>query len=61
MTIVLQDILGSGVFGEVWKAVVQGINGLSGDTVVAVKKLKCEQWLKSSKCKRSSKKYFLQN
>ena len=36
----LQHTLGSGSFGEVWKAVVSGLKGSSGETKVAVKKLK---------------------
>ena len=36
----LQHTLGSGSFGEVWKAVVSGLKGASGETTVAVKKLK---------------------
>ncbi|KAM7450728.1 hypothetical protein ABFA07_001718 [Porites harrisoni] len=36
----LQHTLGSGSFGEVWKAVVSGLKGSSGETTVAVKKLK---------------------
>ena len=36
----LQNVLGSGSFGEVWKAVVSGLKGIPGETTVAVKKLK---------------------
>ena len=36
----LQNVLGSGSFGEVWKAVVSGLKGIRGETTVAVKKLK---------------------
>lgn len=36
----LHTILGSGAFGEVWKAVAYGLKGLPGETTVAVKKLK---------------------
>ena len=36
----LQHTLGSGSFGEVWKAVVSGLKGVAGETTVAVKKLK---------------------
>ena len=36
----LQNILGSGSFGEVWKAVVSGLKGIPGEITVAVKKLK---------------------
>ena len=36
----LQSVLGSGSFGEVWKAVVSGLKGIPGETTVAVKKLK---------------------
>ena len=36
----LKHTLGSGSFGEVWKAVVSGLKGSSGETTVAVKKLK---------------------
>lgn len=39
-SITFRDILGSGAFGEVWKAVARGIKGISGETEVAVKKLK---------------------
>ncbi|XP_067052021.1 tyrosine kinase receptor Cad96Ca-like isoform X2 [Acropora muricata] len=39
-SITFRDILGSGAFGEVWKAVAHGIKGISGETEVAVKKLK---------------------
>ncbi|XP_066024802.1 fibroblast growth factor receptor 1-like isoform X2 [Pocillopora verrucosa] len=36
----LQSILGTGAFGEVWKAVVYGMKGHPDETTVAVKKLK---------------------
>ncbi|XP_078380686.1 uncharacterized protein LOC144663565 [Oculina patagonica] len=36
----LQRVLGSGTFGEVWKAVVWALNGIPGQTTAAVKKLK---------------------
>ncbi|XP_073256412.1 tyrosine kinase receptor Cad96Ca-like [Porites lutea] len=36
----LQNILGSGSFGEVWKARATGLKGIPGATTVAVKKLK---------------------
>lgn len=36
----LHTILGSGAFGEVWKAVAYGLKGYPGETTVAVKKLK---------------------
>ena len=36
----LRSVLGSGTFGEVWKAVAYGLKGLPGETTVAVKKLK---------------------
>jgi len=36
----LHTILGSGAFGEVWKAVAYGLKGYAGETTVAVKKLK---------------------
>ncbi|XP_074632643.1 tyrosine kinase receptor Cad96Ca-like isoform X2 [Acropora palmata] len=39
-SITFRDILGSGAFGEVWKAVAHAIKGISGETEVAVKKLK---------------------
>jgi len=39
----LRTVLGSGTFGEVWKAVVWGLNGYPGDATVAVKKLKREK------------------
>lgn len=39
-SISFRDLLGSGSFGEVWKAVARGIKGISGETEVAVKKLK---------------------
>lgn len=38
----LRSVLGSGTFGEVWKAVVWGLNGYPGHAIVAVKKLKRE-------------------
>ena len=41
----LQHTLGSGSFGEVWKAVVSGLKGSSGETTVAVKKLKGKSFL----------------
>jgi len=36
-------VLGSGSFGEVWKAVVWGLNGFPKQATVAVKKLKREK------------------
>ncbi|XP_078380631.1 fibroblast growth factor receptor 1-like isoform X2 [Oculina patagonica] len=36
----LQSVLGSGTFGEVWKAAVWGLDGTPGQKTVAVKKLK---------------------
>jgi len=36
-------VLGSGSFGEVWKAVVWGLNGFPEQATVAVKKLKREK------------------
>ena len=36
----LQSVVGSGSFGEVWKAVVGGLKGIPGEITVAVKKLK---------------------
>ena len=36
----LENILGSGSFGEVWKARATGLKGIPGVTTVAVKKLK---------------------
>lgn len=39
----LRSVLGSGTFGEVWKAVVWGLNGYPGHAIVAVKKLKREK------------------
>ena len=39
----LHTILGSGAFGEVWKAVVWGLNGYPGHAIVAVKILKREK------------------
>ena len=39
----LRSVLGSGTFGEVWKAVVWGLNGYPGHATVAVKKLKREK------------------
>ncbi|XP_078379094.1 proto-oncogene tyrosine-protein kinase receptor Ret-like isoform X2 [Oculina patagonica] len=36
----LQSVLGSGTFGEVWKAVIWALNGIPGQTIAAVKKLK---------------------
>ena len=38
----LQNILGSGSFGEVWKARATGLKGIPGVTTAAVKKLKRE-------------------
>ena len=48
--IVLQNVLGSGSFGEVWKAVASGVKGISGETVVAVKKLKRKESLSHNEC-----------
>lgn len=48
--IVFQNVLGSGSFGEVWKAVASGIKGISGETVVAVKKLKRKESSSRRKC-----------
>jgi len=39
----LRSVLGSGTFGEVWKAVVWGLNRYPGHATVAVKKLKREK------------------
>ena len=44
----LQNVLGSGSFGEVWKAVACGLKRIPGETTVAVKKLKRKITLNTS-------------